>query len=247
MNDGGPLSGKQGLANHDAWRRSLGKWMAPLLVALVLPLVGCSPDPPEQAPVAPQPPAVAYDGTIVAVGDSLTAGLGVPEDQAYPAQLARRIQAGGINYRVINAGVSGETSSGALSRIDWVVASLKPDIVILETGANDGLRGLDPELLEANLDRLVASLVDRNVQVILAGMMMLPNLGPNYTRAFGEIYPRIAAQHGVLFIPFFLEGVAGQTHLNQDDRMHPNADGYARIMETVYPYVITAIQRRQSK
>jgi len=209
---------------------------------------GCSQEPPvEKVVPASQVPVPVYDGTIVAVGNSLTAGLGVPEDQAYPAQLARRIQAGGINYRVINAGVSGETSSGALSRIDWVVASLKPDIVILETGANDGLRGLDPELLEANLDRLVASLVDRNVQVILAGMMMLPNLGPNYTRAFGEIYPRIAAQHGVLFIPFFLEGVAGQTHLNQDDRMHPNADGYARIVETVYPYVITAIQRRQSK
>jgi acyl-CoA thioesterase-1 len=221
------------------------KWLA-LAIAFSLLFFSCSPDPPEPAAVAPAPPAPAYEGTIVAVGNSLTAGLGVDEKMAYPAQLERRLTAEGYQFRVVNAGVSGETSSGALSRIDWVVASLQPDIVILETGANDGLRGLDPGLLESNLDRLIERLIGQNIQVILAGMQMLPNLGPDYIRAFADIYPRIAAKHGVLLVPFFLEGVAGRPELNQDDRLHPTAKGYARIVETVYPTVVTAIQRYRS-
>jgi acyl-CoA thioesterase-1 len=209
---------------------------------------GCSQESPvENVVQAPRSPSPAYAGTIVAVGDSLTAGLGVPEDQAYPAQLARRLQADGHNYRVVNAGVSGETSSGVLSRIEWVTASLSPDIVILETGANDGLRGIDPGLLESNLDRLVGMLTASNRQVILAGMLTLPNLGPDYTRAFEEIYPRIAGKHRVLFIPFFLEGVAGRAEFNQADKLHPTADGYARIVETIYPFVLTAIQRHEGR
>ncbi|MEE4113516.1 MAG: arylesterase [Desulfobacteraceae bacterium] len=227
-----------------------GAWQtkgAVLLIGISLILSGCSQESPVQtAVVETPPPALVYAGTIVAVGDSLTAGLGVAEDQAYPAQLARRLQAGGYNYQVINAGVSGETSSGALSRIAWVISSLRPDIVILETGANDGLRGLDPELLKTNLDRLVSTLTARNIQVILAGMLMLPNLGPDYTRAFSEIYPQIAEKHGVIFIPFFLEGVAGDPHLNQPDKLHPTADGYIRIVETVYPYVVRAIERHKA-
>jgi acyl-CoA thioesterase-1 len=208
---------------------------------------GCSQEAPaEKAAVETRPSAPAYEGTIVAVGDSLTAGLGISEDQAYPAQLARRLQADGRNYQVINAGVSGETSSGALSRIGWIISSLSPDIVILETGANDGLRGLDPDLLKANLDRLVSLLTARNIQVILAGMLMLPNLGPDYTRAFSEIYPEIAERHGVLFIPFFLEGVAGNPQLNQPDKLHPTVEGYSRIVETVYPYIVTAIERHKA-
>ena len=219
--------------------------MKGLVLAASLLVFGCSQDPPaEKVASAPETPAPIYDGTLVAVGDSLTAGLGVPEDQAYPAQLARRLQADGHNYRVVNAGISGETSSGALSRIRWVVTSLKPDIVILETGANDGLRGVDPKLLETNLDQLVETLVRQHIQVILAGMRMLPNLGPAYSRAFDDIYPRVAAKHAVIFIPFFLQDVAGRADLNQDDRLHPTADGYARIVDTVYPYVIQAIERR---
>ena len=217
-----------------------------LLASLLV--FGCSQEPPvEKVASAPRTPAPIYDGTIVAVGDSLTAGLGIPEEQAYPAQLARRLQTDGYNYRVVNAGISGETSSGALSRIRWVVSSLKPDIVILETGANDGLRGLDPKLLETNLDQLVETLVAQNIQVILAGMRMLPNLGPIYSRAFDESYPRVAAKHGVIFIPFFLEGVADRPEFNQEDRLHPNADGYEQIVNTVYPYVITAIGRHLAR
>jgi len=227
--------------------KRIGKSFGLLIIGLSLLVAGCSQEPTTETP-APEvkAPAPAYEGTIVAVGDSLTAGLGVDEEMAYPAQLERRLTGDGYHFRVVNAGVSGETSSGALSRIDWVVASLKPDIVILETGANDGLRGLDPDLLLSNLDRLVDHLKSRNIQVILAGMQMLPNLGPEYIQAFADIYPRIAAKHGVPLIPFFLEGVAGRHELNQDDRIHPTAEGYARIVETVYPTVVTAIQRHRS-
>lgn len=218
-----------------------------VLVGLMVLLAGCEGQPParhvETGTTAVTP---AYKGTIVAVGDSLTAGLGVDENQAYPAQLARRLVAAGHNYRVVNAGVSGETSSGALARIEWVVSSLEPDIVILETGANDGLRGLDPALLESNLKELVVRLKGHGIQVILAGMLMLPNLGPEYTRAFAEIYPRVADELDVLLIPFFLEGVAGTVNMNQPDRLHPTAKGYARIVETIYPVVITAIERHQA-
>jgi len=223
----------------------LGQMKGLVLITSLL-VFGCSQEPPAEKVVsAPQPPPPMVDGTIVAVGNSLTAGLGVPEEQAYPAQLARRLQDDGYNYRVVNAGISGETSSGALSRIRWVVSSLKPDMVILETGANDGLRALDLKLLEANLDQLVGFLASQNIQVILAGMRMLPNLGPAYSQSFDEIYPRIAAKHEVIFIPFFLRDVAGRPEFNQDDRLHPNADGYAQIVDTVYPYVITAIGRHR--
>jgi acyl-CoA thioesterase-1 len=199
----------------------------------------------EQAAVI-QTPAAAREGTIVAIGDSLTAGLGVAEDQAYPAQLAQRLKADGYNYRVVNAGVSGETSSGTLSRLRWVISSLNPDIVILVTGANDGLRGLDPNLLQANLDQIIHTLTDHQIHVVMAGMLMLPNLGPDYTDAFAQIYPRIAKKHGVIFVPFFLDGVAGNSALNQADRLHPTADGYAQVVKTIYPSVIEAIERHQS-
>ncbi len=239
---------KQIHGEADPSRRSPMKKKALLLIGIGLIVSGCSQESPiERDIVATQSSAPTYEGTIVAVGDSLTAGLGVVEDQAYPAQLARRLQAEGFNYQVINAGVSGETSSGALSRIEWVISSLSPDIVILETGANDGLRGLDPDLLRSNLDRLVNQLTAHNVQVIMAGMLMLPNLGPNYTRAFSEIYPQIAEKNGVILIPFFLDGVAGKPHLNQPDRLHPTAEGYARVVETVYPYVIKAIERHEAR
>jgi acyl-CoA thioesterase-1 len=135
---------------------------------------------------------VTYEGTIVAVGDSLTAGFGVAENLSYPAGLARKLKADGYCFRVINAGVSGETSSGVLVRINWVFSSLKPDIVILETGANDGLQGLDPDLLKNNLDELLTRLKMHRIVVVLAGMRMLPSLGPAYTRTFDTIYPQMA-------------------------------------------------------
>jgi acyl-CoA thioesterase-1 len=184
---------------------------------------------------------VAYEGTIVAVGDSLTAGLNVAEDLAYPARLARKLKADGYRFRVINAGVSGETSSGALARINWVLSSLKPDIVILETGANDGLQGRDPDLLKNNLDELLSRLKMRHIVVVLAGMRGLPYLGPVYTRAFDTIYPQMAEKHQAIFMPFFLESVVGRSIFNQPDKLHPNAQGYERIVEDVYPYILQAI------
>lgn len=223
-------------------------WLFTLLViGLGLFLSACSQEQAEEKTATQiQSPAPSYAGVIVALGDSLTAGLGVDEDEAYPAQLERQLRANGYNWQVINAGVSGETSSGARSRVEWVVASLAPEIVILETGANDGLRGLDPELLETNLDYLLDYLKTHGISVVLAGMQMLPNLGPEYTRAFSQIYSRIAQKHDVIFIPFFLKGVAGSDTLNQPDKLHPTAEGYTRIVKTIYPYVRKAIERHQT-
>ena len=221
-------------------------WFTLLVIGFSLFFPACSQEQAEEKTASEiQAPAPSYSGTIVALGDSLTAGLGVDEDQAYPAQLERQLQANGYNWRVVNAGVSGETSSGTRSRIEWVVTSLAPDIIILETGANDGLRGLDTELLETNLDYLVGYLKTRGIDVVLAGMQMLPNLGPEYTRAFSQIYPRLAEKHDVIFIPSFLEGVAGSDTLNQPDKLHPTAEGYTRIVETIYPFVRKAIERHK--
>ena len=145
------------------------------------------------------------------------------------------------------AGVSGETSSGARSRLNWVM-TLKPDIVILETGANDGLRGLDPELMRKNIRHLVAEFTSHEVIVLLAGMKIIANLGREYTQAFASVYPQIARNHDIILIPFMLEGVAGQARFNQTDGIHPTAEGYTVVVEYIYPYVLEAIKKhRQSK
>jgi acyl-CoA thioesterase-1 len=196
----------------------------------------------KETPAVPEQNQAAYQGTIVAMGDSLTAGLGVNENDAYPAQLERKLQAAGLYWRVVNAGIIGETSSGALSRINWVL-KLKPDIVILETGANDGLRGVDPRVTQRNIDEMLSILKKKNVLVVLAGMRMLRNLGAEYTDAFQAIYPRLAAKHNVTLVPFFLQGVAGESSLNQNDGIHPTAEGYRVITGKIYPYVLPAIKR----
>jgi acyl-CoA thioesterase-1 len=192
-------------------------------------------------------PGAAYEGTIVALGDSLTAGYGVSEHQAYPARLARKLEAAGYQFKIINAGVNGETSSGVRARLQLVLTSFAPDILILETGANDGIQGQNPDLLEKNLEALLARMKDRNIVVLLAGMRMLPNLGVAYVQAFDGVYPRVAESHDVIFMPFFLESVAGKPGLNQPDRLHPNSQGYERIVEDLYPYVLRAIDRYRHK
>ena len=179
--------------------------------------------------------------TILAVGDSLTAGLGVAEEKAYPALLEERLRAEGYIYKVINAGVSAETSSGTLSRLEWLL-SLNPDIVILETGANDGLRGIDPQVLEKNLREILETLKKKDVVVVLAGMKMVHNLGPDYVSRFDAVYPKLAEEFELVFFPFFLQDVAMQGHLNQADAIHPNAEGYRKITENIYPYVLEAIR-----
>jgi acyl-CoA thioesterase-1 len=213
-----------------------------LAVALGCLLSGCEQHtaPP---PKAAQEQAAAFKGTIVAVGDSLTAGYGINEADAYPAQLERKLQAAGFNWQVVNAGITGETSSGTLSRVAWVL-KLKPDIVILETGANDGLRGIDPQVTKKNIDETVRMLKEKRVTVILAGMRMVTSMGRDYTSDFAAIYPAVAKKHNLLLIPFFLQGVAGNPKLNQNDGIHPVAEGYRFITDMIYSYVVPVISSR---
>ncbi len=191
-----------------------------VVVAGCLGLSGCKPQAQQasQAPAADPQPAAVDEGVIVAMGDSLTAGLGVPETQAYPAQLERKLRADGYAFKVINAGVSGETCSGARTRTEWML-TLKPDIVILETGANDGLRGVDPSVTQNNIDAIVNALQAEDVVVVLAGMQMVRNLGESYTHAFAQIYPEIAQRYNLVLMPFFLQDVGGGAK-SQSKRWH---------------------------
>ena len=210
------------------------------LLILTIALAGCG----EESISPPTQHQVKYDGTILAIGDSLTEGLGVEAESAYPAQLQKKLMIGGYKYRVINGGVSGETSSGSLSRVDWVL-TLEPDIVILETGGNDSLRAIDPDLTLQNLDDLVAAFKAKNVTVVLAGMETMQNLGSEYTADFAAVYPTIAEKHDLILIPFFLEGVAAQRELNQPDGIHPTTEGYTIIVDQIYPYVVKAIEENR--
>jgi acyl-CoA thioesterase I len=184
---------------------------------------------------------------IVAFGNSLTAGLGVAADDAYPARLQRRLQEQGLRYRVINAGVSGDTTAGGLRRVDWVLKS-RPNIVILELGANDGLRGLNLQETKANLERIIQRCQDASVTVVLAGMKLPPNYGADYTKGFEAIYPELARQYRLTLIPFFLDGVAGSALLNQADGIHPTSEGYRiiadKVLDTVTP-LLHGIQDRK--
>jgi acyl-CoA thioesterase-1 len=224
-----------------------GKTMKPSLIRqahliLALCLFAGSASQSDAAPF-PEPRS---KGTIVAVGDSLTAGLGVNEGEAYPARLEKKLRQAGYDWKVVNAGISGETSSGTLSRIAWVM-KLRPDIVILETGANDGLRGIDPAVTRKNIDETVRILKRQNVIVVLAGMRMVTNLGRKFTQEFSGIYPSLARKHGLILMPFFLQGVAGKPSLNQPDGIHPTAEGYRIIMENIYPFARQAIERNKKQ
>ncbi len=170
---------------------------------------------------------------IVAFGDSLTAGLGVDPAEAYPGQLARWLREQGFAYEVINAGVSGDTSAGGLRRVEWILKS-QPQLVIVELGANDGLRGQPLEETYKNLNAIIESLKAKGIIVVLAGMQLPLNYGEDYTQEFSELYVRLAQKHELPFIPFFLEGVAMQRHLNQGDGLHPTAEGYAIVTQNVW-------------
>ena len=209
------------------------------ILLMTLIIQGCEEE--SNSPSQSHHPKEKYEGTIVAVGDSLTEGLGVDEDFAYPAVLEKKLQDNGYNYRVINAGISGETSSGTLSRIKWVL-TLKPDIVILVIGANDGFRGIDPALIESNIRQIIEALKAKNVVVVLGGMKIVQNLGQEYTSAFAAVYPAVAESEHVIFIPFFLDGVAADPELNQADGIHPTTAGYRRVVDHIYPYVTAAIK-----
>jgi len=191
------------------------------------------------------PAAVRADGKpvqIVALGDSLTAGYGLPNGDAFPTKLQAALKAKGIDAAVANAGVSGDTASAGLERIDWSV----PDgtgAVIVELGANDALRGLDPAVTRKALDAILTRLAARRLPVLFAGMKAPPNMGADYASVFDAIYPALAVKHPVIFYPFFLDGVAADAKLNQGDGMHPTAAGVDVIVARILPSVVELVAK----
>ncbi|NMC74270.1 MAG: arylesterase [Geobacteraceae bacterium] len=182
------------------------------------------------------------EGTIVAVGDSLTAGFGVAAEDSYPALLERKLRDAGHAFRVVNAGINGEKSGEALERVGRIL-ELQPDIVILQTGTNDGLRNVPPQEMKGNIRAIVRELSQQGVTVVLAGMRNLKPRKGDYDELFARAYPEIAEEEGIILIPLFLEGVAGVPGLNRADGIHPTEEGYRIIAETVYPFVQKALER----
>lgn len=201
------------------------------LVSLIL--AGCGRDAAPPAPASNQSAAAApastpERATILVIGTSLTAGYGIDPAQAWPAVLQRKIDSAGLAYRVVNAGVSGETSAGALRRADWLLSRERPEVVILETGGNDGLRGIDPDTMRSNIQGVLARAraLSPPPALVLLAMEAPPNLGSAYTNRFRAVFTDAAREAGATLVPFFLEGVAGVDSLNQNDGIHPTAQGH---------------------
>ena len=182
---------------------------------------------------------------LVALGDSLTAGYNLPQSAAFPTVLEAALRARGHAVEVANAGVSGDTASGGLERLDWSVPD-GTDGVILELGANDMLRGTNPDITRRALDTIITRLKARNIPVMLAGMYAARNLGPDYVKRFDAIYPDLAQKHGLVLYPFFLEGVAGQARLALPDGLHPSAEGVRVVVERILPAVESFLARLKS-
>jgi acyl-CoA thioesterase-1 len=180
--------------------------------------------------------------TILFFGNSLTAGYGIEEDEAFPALIGERLDSLGYNYRIINGGLSGETTAGGLSRLDWFLEE-EPEIFVLELGGNDGLRGIALEETKKNLVAIINMVQDKypDTKILLAGMQIPPNMGQEYTQQFREIYPQIAKENNVTLIPFLLEGVAGDPDLNLKDGIHPTEEGHIIVRENVWPYLKSLI------
>lgn len=193
-------------------------------------------------------PTAAQDRPIkiVALGDSLTAGFGLPASDAFPAKLQRALKAKGIAVEIVNAGVSGDTATGGLERLDWAVTS-DTSAVIVELGANDMLRGVDHSVTRTAIESIVRKLQERRIPVLLTGMVASPNLGKDYAAAFNAIYPDIAKAYGALYYPFFLDGVATAANLNQRDGLHPTAAGIDVIVGKILPSVeqLIALAKRE--
>jgi acyl-CoA thioesterase I len=181
-------------------------------------------------------PAAAHIPVILDFGDSLTAGYGLAPEQAFPARLETALHGQGIEARVVNGGVSGDTTAGGLARLDWALAD-KPDLVILELGANDALRGIDPATVRDNLDKMIGKIEANGAKMLLVGMLAPPNWGAEYANAFDRIFPELAKAHDVPLYPFFLEGVAMKPELNQPDGLHPNEHGVAVLVDRLAPVV----------
>lgn len=187
-------------------------------------------------------PVNAQPIKIVAFGDSLIAGFGLKANESFPAQLETALRKKGHNVEIINAGVSGDTTSGGLSRLDWSVQD-GTDAVIVVLGANDMLRGMEPEIARKNLEQIVSRLKARKIEVILGGMRAAPNLGADYAKKFDSIYADLAKEHDISLYPFFLDGVAGQRDLNLSDGIHPTPKGVSLVVERILPTVESLIER----
>ena len=188
------------------------------------------------------PSAAGAERVIVALGDSLTAGFGLTPDEAFPAVLEQRLGREGYDYRVVNAGVSGDTTAAALRRVDWVLRS-RPAIAIVALGGNDGLRHQSVTAMRDNLVEIVRRLRAAGASVLLTGMRVPPNYGPEYTRAFAAVFPDVARATGASLVPFLLEGVAGETRLNQPDGIHPTAEGQRIIADRLWPHLKPLLHR----
>lgn len=196
----------------------------------------------ESVAQAPGPPPDAP--LLVAFGDSLTAGYGLPPGQAFPAVLERLLLERGVPMRVVNEGVSGDTTASALARFDAVLQR-NPDWVLVALGANDGLRGLALDAMEENLRTIVRGFQESGARVVLAGMLLPPNYGPEYVEDFAAVYPRVAADLNTPLLPFLLDGVAAETRLNQSDGIHPNADGAAAVAERVAAFLTPLLKEER--
>jgi acyl-CoA thioesterase-1 len=224
-------------------------------IALIAPfiLTACGGEPPKESSGPPQPPQPAAAASpaspkkslpkIIAFGDSLTAGFGLPVEASYPSLLQDRLNRDGFEYEVVNAGVSGDTSAGGLARVDW---ALEGDVrlVVLELGANDILRGQSVATMKQNLSDIIERAKARGAGVLLAGMEAPTNMGVQYRKAVHDAYKSLAREHGVPLIPFFLDRVAGVESLNQSDRIHPNVEGTKVVAETVYKFLKPELEKR---
>ncbi|WP_420960328.1 arylesterase [Brucella sp. IR073] len=200
-------------------------------------------------PMAEAQTSASEDGKpirIVGFGDSLMAGYQLPPQDAFPARLEEALKKAGYNVTIDNAGVSGDTTAGGLARLDWSIPD-GTDIVILELGANDALRGIAPDIAEKNLETMITRLKDRGMTVVLAGMLAPPNMGKAYDERFNALYPALAEKYGLPLYPFFLDGVAAQKTMVLDDGMHPNAQGVARMVEGFLPVMEKVLKEFKSK
>jgi acyl-CoA thioesterase-1 len=199
----------------------------------------------DDAPTQADAPTTEERGTILFVGTSLTAGLGVGEDVAFPARIQAKIDSAGLPFTVVNAGISGETSAGGLARLDWMLQQ-PIDVLVLELGANDGLRGYDVAVMRANLDTILTRTKERypDAALVIAGMEAPPNLGARYTERFRATFRDLADEHDAALIPFLLEGVAGEANFNQEDRIHPTAAGHEVIAGNVWEVLRPVLVRR---
>ena len=228
---------------------SIMKILTSLLLIAILALAACKDEKAEPVTARPSAPAAAPSNSlpkIVAFGDSLTAGYGLPLSESYPALLQKKLEADGYAYEVVNAGVSGDTTDGGVRRIDW---ALEGDVkfIILELGANDILRGQPVSKMKTNLAQIIERARARGVRVVLAGMEAPTNTGPEYRKEVHEAYQELAAKPDVEFIPFFLDRVAGIQSLNQGDGIHPNAEGTRIVTETVYRALRPMLEKEKAK